>query len=137
MPPQKNPDVAELTGGKSGRLVGNLAGLLATLKGLPLAYNQDLPGGQGAAVRLGRAAGAAASGRGRAEHHAGLPHRRLTELAPAGFALATDVAEWLVHQGVPFQVAHDAGRRSHVRRRGPRRRPRALSTPSSPPSIPH
>ena len=42
MPQKKNPDVAELTRGKAGRLIGNLAGLLATLKGLPLAYNRDL-----------------------------------------------------------------------------------------------
>ncbi len=42
MPQKKNPDIAELARGKSGRLIGNLAGLLATLKGLPLAYNRDL-----------------------------------------------------------------------------------------------
>ena len=42
MPQKKNPDVAELTRGKAGRLIGDLAGLLATLKGLPLAYNRDL-----------------------------------------------------------------------------------------------
>ena len=42
MPQKKNPDIAELTRGKAGRLIGNLTGLLATLKGLPLAYNRDL-----------------------------------------------------------------------------------------------
>ena len=42
MPQKKNPDIAELARGKSGRLIGNLTGLLATLKGLPLAYNRDL-----------------------------------------------------------------------------------------------
>lgn len=42
MPQKKNPDVAELARGKAGRLIGNLAGLLATFKGLPLAYNRDL-----------------------------------------------------------------------------------------------
>jgi argininosuccinate lyase len=65
MPQKKNPDVAELARGKAGRLIGNLTGLLATLKG------------------------------------------RMAALAPQGFALATDIAEWLVRQGVPFREAHE------------------------------
>ncbi|MCF6523162.1 argininosuccinate lyase [Streptomyces sp. JJ36] len=107
MPQKKNPDIAELARGKSGRLIGNLTGLLATLKALPLAYNRDLQEdkepvfdscdqlemllpaftGMMATLTVNRA--------------------RMAELAPAGFSLATDVAEWLVKQGVPFRVAHE------------------------------
>ena len=54
LPQKKNPDVAELARGKSGRLIGNLTGLLVTLKGLPARLQPRPPGGQGAAVRLGR-----------------------------------------------------------------------------------
>jgi len=107
MPQKKNPDIAELARGKSGRLIGNLSGLLATLKGLPLSYNRDLQEdkeplfdsvdtlllvfpaftGMVASLKFDR--------------------ERLEELAPKGFSLATDVAEWLVKQGVAFRDAHE------------------------------
>ncbi|MGQ4513731.1 argininosuccinate lyase [Streptomyces sp. DW26H14] len=107
MPQKKNPDIAELARGKSGRLIGNLTGLMATLKALPLAYNRDLQEdkepvfdscdqlellipaftGMMATLKINRT--------------------RMEELAPAGFSLATDIAEWLVKQGVPFRVAHE------------------------------
>jgi len=107
MPQKKNPDVAELARGKAGRLVGNLAGLLTTLKALPLAYNRDLQEDKEPLfdsvdtleVLLPAVAGMLGTLRFRA--------RRLAELAPQGFALATDVAEWLVRQGVPFRTAHE------------------------------
>lgn len=107
MPQKKNPDIAELARGKAGRVIGNLSGLLATLKGLPLSYNRDLqedkepifdsfdtlmlvlPAFTGMVATLS------------------FDKQRLEDLAPQGFALATDVAEWLVKQGVPFRDAHE------------------------------
>ena len=107
MPQKKNPDVAELARGKAGRLVGDLAGLLTTLKGLPLAYNRDLQedkepvfdGVDTLEVLLPAFAGLIATMRFNTD--------RLESLAPQGFSLATDIAEWLVRQGVPFRVAHE------------------------------
>ncbi|MEU0470538.1 MULTISPECIES: argininosuccinate lyase [unclassified Amycolatopsis] len=108
MPQKKNPDVAELTRGKSGRLIGNLTGLLATLKGMPLAYNRDLQEDKepvfDSVEQLELLFPAIAGMVGTLTFHTG----RLAELAPAGFTLATDIAEWLVRQGVPFRVAHEA-----------------------------
>jgi argininosuccinate lyase len=106
MPQKKNPDVAELARGKAGRLVGNLAGLLTTLKGLPLAYNRDLQEDKepvfdsvdSLCLLLPAFAGMVATLRFRTE--------RMAELAPQGFSLATDLAEWLVRDGVPFREAH-------------------------------
>ncbi len=107
MPQKKNPDVAELARGKAGRLIGNLTGLLATLKGLPLAYNRDLQEDKEPVfdatdtleVLLPAVSGMIATLTFNTE--------RMASLAPQGFALATDVAEWLVRQGVPFREAHE------------------------------
>jgi argininosuccinate lyase len=107
MPQKKNPDIAELARGKSGRLIGNLTGLLATLKGLPLAYNRDLQEDKEPVfdsvdtllVVLPAIAGLVAT--------MTVDAARMTALAPQGFSLATDVAEWLVRQGVPFREAHE------------------------------
>jgi len=107
MPQKKNPDVAELARGKAGRLVGDLTGLLTTLKGLPLAYNRDLQedkepvfdGIDTLEVLLPAFAGMIATLRFNSE--------RLESLAPQGFSLATDIAEWLVRQGVPFRIGHE------------------------------
>jgi argininosuccinate lyase len=107
MPQKKNPDVAELARGKAGRLVGDLTGLLTTLKGLPLAYNRDLQEDKEPVfdqvdtltVLLPAVAGMVAT----LEFDTG----RMASLAPQGFSLATDVAEWLVREGVPFRVAHE------------------------------
>jgi len=107
MPQKKNPDVAELARGKAGRLVGDLAGLLTTLKGLPLAYNRDLQedkepvfdGVDTLEVLLPAFAGMIATMRFNTD--------RLESLAPQGFSLATDIAEWLVRQGVSFRFAHE------------------------------
>ena len=108
MPQKKNPDIAELARGKAGRLIGNLTGLLATLKAQPLAYNRDLqedkePIFDSVAqleLLLPAMAGLVAT--------LGFDVERMAALAPAGFTLATDVAEWLVRAGVPFRVAHEA-----------------------------
>ena len=107
MPQKKNPDVAELARGKAGRLVGDLAGLLTTLKGLPLAYNRDLQEDKEPVfdavdtleVLLPAFSGMVAT--------MVFDTDRLESLAPQGFSLATDVAEWLVREGVPFRVAHE------------------------------
>ncbi|MDQ2796878.1 MAG: argininosuccinate lyase, partial [Actinomycetota bacterium] len=107
MPQKKNPDVAELTRGKAGRLIGDHAGLLATLKGLPLAYNRDLQEDKEPvfdAVDTLRLLLPAMSGMlATLQFHT----ERLESLAPQGFSLATDIAEWLVRQHVPFRVAHE------------------------------
>ncbi len=108
MPQKKNPDIAELARGKAGRLIGNLTGLLATLKAQPLAYNRDLqedkePVFDSVAqleLVLPAMAGLVATLR--------FDTDRMAALAPAGYTLATDVAEWLVRRGVPFRVAHEA-----------------------------
>jgi argininosuccinate lyase len=107
MPQKKNPDVAELARGKAGRLIGNLAGLLATCKGLPLAYNRDLQedkepvfdGLDQLRVLLPAVTGMVAT--------LSFHHDRMGELAPRGFSLATDVADHLVRQRVPFARAHE------------------------------
>ena len=107
MPQKKNPDVAELARGKAGRLVGDLAGLLTTLKSLPLAYNRDLQEDKEPVfdavdtleVLLPAFAGMVET--------MVFDTERLASLAPQGFSLATDIAEWLVRQGVPFRIAHE------------------------------
>ncbi len=107
MPQKKNPDIAELARGKAGRLIGNLSGLLATLKGLPLAYNRDLQEDKepvfDSVATLELVLPAFAGMVATLQFHTD----RMAELAPAGFSLATDVAEWLVTQGVPFRDAHE------------------------------
>jgi len=107
MPQKKNPDIAELARGKGGRVIGNLTGLLATLKGLPLAYNRDLQEDKEPVfdsldtleVLLPAFTGMVAT--------LTFDTERMAALAPQGFSLATDVAEWLVREGVPFRVAHE------------------------------
>ncbi|GAA3676364.1 argininosuccinate lyase [Nocardioides ginsengisoli] len=107
MPQKKNPDISELARGKAGRLVGNLAGLLTTLKALPLAYNRDLQEDKEPVfdsvdtleVLLPAFTGQIAT--------LVFDTARMGELAPQGFSLATDIAEWLVKQGVPFRIAHE------------------------------
>ncbi|RAV34024.1 argininosuccinate lyase [Corynebacterium heidelbergense] len=108
MPQKKNPDVAELMRGKTGRLIGNLAGLMTTLKAQPLAYNRDLQEDKEPVIdsvaQLRLLLPAMAGLVGTLEFHP----QRMRELAPAGFTLATDLAEWMVRQGVPFREAHEA-----------------------------
>ena len=107
MPQKKNPDIAELARGKAGRLIGDLAGLLATLKGLPLAYNRDLQEDKEPVfdavdtleVLLPAFAGMIAT--------LEFDTARMAASAPEGFSLATDVADWLVRRHVPFRDAHE------------------------------
>jgi argininosuccinate lyase len=107
MPQKKNPDIAELARGKAGRLIGNHTGLLATLKGLPLSYNRDLQEDKepvfdsvdNLLLVLPAFSGMVSTLTFNTE--------LLESLAPMGYSLATDVAEWLVKQGVPFRDAHE------------------------------
>ena len=106
MPQKKNPDMAELTRGKSGRLIGNLTGLLVALKGLPTAYNRDLQEDKEAlfdSVDTTRAALEVFT--------AMLPElkinrERMESAAADPQLLATDLAEYLVGKGMPFREAH-------------------------------
>jgi argininosuccinate lyase len=106
LPQKKNPDIAELARGKAGRLIGNLTGLLSTLKGLPLAYNRDLQEDKEPlfdsldTVRLALTAmsGLMAS--------AVFDTERMQAAADTPMASAVDLAEWLVSRGVPFRRAH-------------------------------
>ncbi len=108
MPQKKNPDIAELARGKAGRLIGHVAGVLAMLKGLPLTYDRDMQEAQEPSfdavdtllVVLPALAGMTQT----MTIHADV----LEASAPKGFALATDVAEKLVTNGVAFRDAHEA-----------------------------
>ncbi|GAB1823876.1 argininosuccinate lyase [Herbidospora sp. RD11066] len=108
MPQKKNPDVAELARGKSGRLIGALMTMLTTLKGLPLTYNRDLQEDKEPVfdavdtlnLVLPAMAGLVSTMR--------VNKSRLETSAPDGFALATDLAELLVRKGVAFRDAHEA-----------------------------
>ena len=107
MPQKKNPDVTELIRGKTGRVYGDLNTLLVMMKGIPLAYNKDMQEDKEAVfdqvdtleVLLPAFTGMVATMR--------FDTERLAAEAPTGFALATDIAEWLVKNGVPFRHAHE------------------------------
>ncbi len=106
LPQKKNPDIAELTRGKTGRLIGNLTGLLVTLKALPLAYNRDLQEDKEplfdsldtVALALTAMTGLLAS----STFHL----LAMAAAADVPTSAATDLAEFLVMQGVPFREAH-------------------------------
>ena len=108
MPQKKNPDIAELARAKAGRLIGHLTGLLATLKGLPLAYAKDLQEDKEPlfdAVDTVRLTVAALDGLiATARFHTD----RMAAAAASPYAAATDLAEWLVARGTPFRQAHAA-----------------------------
>ncbi len=106
LPQKKNPDIAELARAKAGRLIGQLTGLLATLKGLPLAYNRDLQEDKEplfdaldqTVLGLGALTGMVATLR--------LDTARMAAAADSPYAAAVDLAEFLVVAGVPFRRAH-------------------------------
>jgi argininosuccinate lyase len=106
LPQKKNPDVAELARGKAGRLLGNLTGLLATLKGLPLSYNRDLQEDKEPlfdSVRQVLGALVALEG---CYSTTTFDTARMASAADDPAAGAVDVAEWLVAHGVAFRDAH-------------------------------
>ncbi len=106
LPQKKNPDIAELARGKSGRLIGNLTGLLTTLKGLPLAYNRDLQEDKEplfdsvdqVSLALSALSGMIAT--------ATIVAPKMQAAADSPTSSATDLAEWLVAGGTPFRQAH-------------------------------
>ena len=107
MPQKKNPDFAELTRGKSGRVVGNLVALLVTMKGLPLAYNKDLQEcKQGAIDSAKTLRDCMTCMEGMIDTWTVHADRMLDE-AKAGFTAATDVADYLAKKGMPFRRAHE------------------------------
>ena len=106
MPQKKNPDPLELIRGKTGRLIGHLAGWMATMKGLPSGYNKDLQEDKEAVFDAeDNVAGALATLVGVVEGLEVFP--RKTALAASGLLLATDVADFLVGKGMPFREAHE------------------------------
>jgi argininosuccinate lyase len=108
LPQKKNADIAELARGKAGRVIGQLTGLLTTLKGLPLSYNRDLQEDKEPlfdAVDQMRLALAAMTGLYQTVRF-DADHMRIAADSP--YLAATDLAEWMVERGVPFRVAHAA-----------------------------
>lgn len=108
MPQKKNPDIPELVRGKTGRLIGNLTGLLATLKAQPLAYNRDLQEDKEPIVDSVAQLNLLLPAMTGLVDTLEFNEQRMRELAPRGYTLATDLAEWMVRQGVPFREAHEA-----------------------------
>ena len=106
LPQKKNPDIAELARGKSGRLIGHLTGFLATLKGLPLAYNRDLQEDKEPLFDAVDQVALALSALQGLIGTAAFDTDRMAHAADSPFAAATDLAEWLVERGMPFRDAH-------------------------------
>ena len=108
MPQKKNPDMAELARGKTGRLVGNLMSVLTMLKGLPFAYNRDLQEDKEPlfdsldtlALVIPAISGMIAT--------TNFNREKMRLSAPTGFSLATEIADYLVRKNVPFAQAHEA-----------------------------
>jgi argininosuccinate lyase len=106
LPQKKNPDIAELARGKAGRIIGDLTGFLATMKGLPLSYNRDYQEDKEplfdavdqVRLALGAVTGMIAT--------ATFVPERMQAAADAETTAATDLAEWLVQRGIPFRDAH-------------------------------
>ena len=108
MPQKKNPDIAELARGKTGRVYGNLIALLTIMKGLPLAYNRDMQEDKEGffdAVDTLIATLEVFTGMLNTVH---IKTDKMTSAAQQGYMLATDVADYLVKKGLPFRAAHEA-----------------------------
>ena len=107
MPQKKNPDVAELIRGKSGRLYGNLVALLTTMKGLPLSYNADMQEDKEPFFDSVDTLEAIAGVLPPLIRSLSFDTRRMREAAGADFSTATDLADYLVRKGLPFRQAHE------------------------------
>ncbi len=107
MPQKKNPDALELLRGKSGRLLGNLTALLATLKGLPLAYNKDLQEDKRPLFDSMETLSACLRVLPPLLQGLRVDRKRALAAASAGYSNATDLADYLVDKGVPFRTAHE------------------------------
>ena len=132
MPQKLNPDVAELSRGKAGTAIGRLTGLLATVKGLPLAYNRDLRRTSQPVFDARRDVREALAALAVLVRGLRFDRERLAAAAADPLLLATDAAEALVAEGVPFRDAHEqvAGRCARARSTRTRLRRRA-SPPGS------
>jgi argininosuccinate lyase len=106
MPQKKNPDPLELVRGKAGRVIGRLAGFLATMKGLPSGYNKDLQEDKEAVFEAEDTALACTRACASVVRTIGL-HRERAGAAAEGLLLATEVADYLVEKGMPFRSAHE------------------------------
>lgn len=106
MPQKKNPDIAELIRGKTGRVYGHLLGLLTTLKGLPLAYNKDLQEDKEGLFDAIDTVLGCVTVLTQMLNHLRFNKQHMYGQASQGFACATDVAEYLVARGIPFREAH-------------------------------
>ncbi len=107
MPQKKNPDVAELIRGKCGRVVGHLMSLLMTVKGLPLAYNRDLQEDKEPLFDALDTVKASVSLMAGMLGSLSLREDRISQALRGGYLSATDLADYLVQQGVPFRTAHE------------------------------
>src|SRR6185436_18413234 len=104
-PHKKNPDVLELARGNAGRAIGDLAGLLAVLKGLPLAYDKDLQLDKEPVFRMRSSLGAALPAIGAVISGMSVRRDRMRKAAEDERLLATDLADALAARGVPFRTA--------------------------------
>ncbi len=107
MPQKRNPDVAELVRGKAGRVIGDLTALLTTLKGLPLTYDRDLQEDKGPVLDAAATVGASLDAMTTLLPRLVFGKARLAEASSDLELYATDLAEGLVSQGVPFRTAHE------------------------------
>ncbi|HYQ47706.1 MAG TPA: argininosuccinate lyase [Thermodesulfovibrionales bacterium] len=107
MPQKKNPDVAELLRGKTGRVYGNLMALLTLMKGLPLAYNRDMQEDKLPVFDSAETLRTALAVLQEMMQEVSFNRERMSETAAGGYSTATDIAEYLVRKGVPFRVAHE------------------------------
>jgi argininosuccinate lyase len=107
MPQKKNPDSMELVRGKAGRVFGDLIGLLATLKGLPLAYNKDMQEDKEAVFDAFDTTLSSLQVTQTVLSNIGLNKERAAEAAIAGYMNATELADYLVRNGMPFRDAHE------------------------------
>ena len=106
MPQKKNPDIAELARGKTGRLYGNLVSLLTTLKGLPLSYNRDLQEDKEPVFDSAGTLGASLEILAEMFGAAQWDKKRMAAAADDALLVATDWADYLVRRGLPFREAH-------------------------------
>ena len=108
MPQKKNPDVAELIRGKTGRVYGDLMALLTVMKGLPMTYNRDLQEDKEALFDAADTVKGCVHILSEMAPHLRFNREKMLKAASGGFSTATDVAEYLVMNGVPFREAHRA-----------------------------
>ncbi len=107
MPQKKNPDALELIRGKAGRVFGHHAALLATMKGLPLAYNKDMQEDKEAVFDSADTTAACLRVGAIVLDNLTVNEKRAREAAASGFLNATELADYMVKKGVPFRTAHD------------------------------